>query len=65
MFCENPAPTVKTAARGVVTAYTMYLPYVSESGAAIRGPNPSARTYKDWGKSATVELVSNFSWTMG
>ena len=60
MFCENTAPMVKTAARGVVTAYTMYVHMFWRAEQQSEVQN----LYRDWGKSATVELVLSFSWTM-
>lgn len=54
IFCENPAPMVKSAPRGGEIRYTIRRPYVSESGAARIGPNPSAMTKKVSGRRATV-----------
>ena len=51
---------VKTAARGVVTAYTMYVHMFWRAEQQSEVQN----LYRDWGKSATVELVLSFSWTM-
>jgi hypothetical protein len=44
MFWEQPAPTVKSIPIGMENVYTMCLPYCSERGAAITGPNPRAST---------------------
>jgi hypothetical protein len=57
IFCENPAPKVKSAATGVEITYTHHLPYVSERGAARIGPNARATTNRVSGKIATVVLT--------
>lgn len=44
IFCEKPAPIVNSAPMGIESVYTICLPYVSERGAAIIGPNPKAKT---------------------
>lgn len=61
IFCENPAPKVKSAATGAEITYTHHLPYVSERGAASIGPNPRAKTNRVSGKIATVVLTSKSS----
>jgi hypothetical protein len=56
---------VKSAPSGVEKRYTMCLPYVSEIGAAMTGPSPSASTYVVRGRSATVVLMPNCFWRAG
>jgi hypothetical protein len=57
IFGEKPAPMVNSAPMGIENVYMMCLPYVSERGAAIMGPNPKANTYRVSGRRATVELT--------
>ena len=57
IFWEKPAPIVKSTPRGVEMRYTMCRPQVSEIGAAMTGPSPSASTYAVRGKMETVELM--------
>jgi hypothetical protein len=57
IFWKKPAPIVKSAPSGVETRYTMCRPQVSEIGAAMTGPSPSASTYVVRGRMETVELM--------
>jgi hypothetical protein len=51
---ENPAPRMKSIYKGMLTLYTMALPWVSEIGAARTGPIARPRTKRDRGNSAAV-----------
>ncbi|KAI9769246.1 MAG: hypothetical protein M1840_004375 [Geoglossum simile] len=61
----TPPPTTKTANTGIDIMYTIFLPYVSLSGAAITGPNARPRVYKDRPRRATVVERWNSCWREG